>query len=150
MARVFSSVPIIAPNGQKLSVVLAASNTKPRRAHFSVKHGTSGHKPLPMVKEDEETTPKIKVYSKSAQSTSPNKKISVYTDPSLYRTANIQPIAPAKLYVEEDKPLSVNCVILPFQPLLTLTDCDCLFSVDRFAVTLPTNQHQESGRRMAQ
>lgn len=133
MARVFSSVPIIAPNGQKLSVVLAASNTKPRRAHFSVKHGTSGHKPLPMVKEDEETTPKIKVYSNSrsthcnsAQSTSPNKKISVYTDPSLYRTANIQPIAPAKLYVEEDKPLSVNCVILPFQPLLTLTDCDCL------------------------
>jgi hypothetical protein len=84
VTRVFAEQPIMMANGQRLSVVLASSNTKPRRAHFSVKHGVSGHKPLPMVKEEEESTPR------NQSSTA-----------DLYRIANIQPIAPAKLYVDD-------------------------------------------------
>ena len=65
---------------------MASSNTKPRRAHFNVRHGTSGHKALPMVKEEENEN-----------------EIGIYSDPSLFRTANIQPIAPASFTINRHK-----------------------------------------------
>jgi len=87
VARVFADSPIVTALGQRLSVVLAASNTKPRRAHFAVKHGVSGHKPLPRVAEEQSITPRSR----------PNQ----HGMADLFRTANIQPIAPAKLYVDD-------------------------------------------------
>jgi len=120
VSAVFQKAPITAPNGNKLTVVLASANTKPRRAHFNVKHGVSGHKPLPVVKEEEDDQceemncsmavrteihserkregkqPKNKYHKKQVNDKS---KIGIYTDPSLFRTANIQPIAPASFHV---------------------------------------------------
>ena len=51
VSQVFRQSPITTANGAKLTVVLASANTKPRRAHFNVRHGTSGHKPSLIAKE---------------------------------------------------------------------------------------------------
>lgn len=78
---VLESLPFILCTGKELTVTLAASNAKPRRAHFTVKHGVSGHKSLPQ---------------------NPGENL-IYDDPSLLRTINIQPIEPAKLVVDDDE-----------------------------------------------
>jgi len=44
--KVFNSMPIETEN-RRLTIILACKNAKPRRAHFNVRHGTSGHRPLP-------------------------------------------------------------------------------------------------------
>ena len=71
-----------------------------------------------MVKEEEEhaSTPTNSIMVRTKTSTSKNKysktdkKIGIYTDPSLFRTANIQPIAPASFHVKSKKKLI--CVFL--------------------------------------
>ena len=123
VSEVFRKSPITTSNGAKLTVVLASANTKPRRAHFNVKHGTSGHKPLPMVKEEEDAFKRDAVPPKSIMVKAKTKnryskttkieetKVGIYTDPSLFRTANIQPIAPASFHVKEKKKLIISCYI---------------------------------------
>ena len=41
--RVLDKLPMVNGNGDPLTVKLAVSNAKPRRAKFAVKHGRSGH-----------------------------------------------------------------------------------------------------------
>jgi len=115
VSAAFQAGPLTTHQGNKLTVVLASTNSKPRRARFNVKHGTSGHKQLSPMHKNTDTAsahaqpPKgsnddckqsqcARNNSNSAASNSKlNKggKTSTYTDPSLFRTANIQPIAPA-------------------------------------------------------
>jgi hypothetical protein len=100
--KVFESTPIFTQQGRKVTVTLASNNTKPRRASFNVKHGVSGHKALPTVREEETSTKAFQ--QRTAQTTTArNTKsgVGVYSDPSLFRTANIQQIEPAKLYIDE-------------------------------------------------
>ena len=116
VSEVFRKSPITTSNGAKLTVVLASANTKPRRAHFNVKHGTSGHKPLPMVKEEEDAFKRDAVSSKSIMAKAKTTKIEetkvgIYTDPSSFGTANIQPIAPASFHVKEKKKLIISYYI---------------------------------------
>eukprot|EP00485_Elphidium_margaritaceum_P017849 CAMPEP_0202728184 /NCGR_PEP_ID=MMETSP1385-20130828/185499_1 /ASSEMBLY_ACC=CAM_ASM_000861 /TAXON_ID=933848 /ORGANISM="Elphidium margaritaceum" /LENGTH=577 /DNA_ID=CAMNT_0049394431 /DNA_START=103 /DNA_END=1836 /DNA_ORIENTATION=+ len=106
VSNVLSHRPICTRQGIQLTVVLASANSKPRRAHFNVKHGISGHKPLPKVAEEEElnqSSQPIKSSDRKHGNYQGGKggKVSIYTDPSLFRTANIQSIAPATLEVAE-------------------------------------------------
>lgn len=97
--EVLDNLPFTLYNGKELTVTLAASNAKPRRAQFTVKHGVSGHKSLPQ---------------------NPGENL-IYDDPSLLRTANIQPIEPATL---ETATLSVetNQTIEPDTLSMTATN----------------------------
>lgn len=79
VSKVFASLPMETKDGKPMTVVLASTNCKPRRARFNVKHGVVGHKQLVENKNDN----------------------SVYSDSSLFRTANIQQIEPAKLYITQ-------------------------------------------------
>ena len=51
--KYFVKYPIVNSSAATLTVVLRSTNTKPRRAHFNERHGTSGHEPLLMVKKEE-------------------------------------------------------------------------------------------------
>mmetsp|Transcript_26236 Transcript_26236/g.42878 ORF Transcript_26236/g.42878 Transcript_26236/m.42878 type:complete len:441 (-) Transcript_26236:71-1393(-) len=117
VSNVLSQRPICTRQGIQLTVVLASANSKPRRAHFNVKHGISGHKPLPKVAEEEEFELNQPIKSSTRSSDRHGNyqcgkggKVSIYTDPSLFRTANIQSIAPATLEVAE-KPQLQNFTI---------------------------------------
>lgn len=121
MQKVLNEEGITTENGEALTVILAAANIKPRRANFNVKHGVSGYKPLPMVKEEDENKEQndkshrtqgenAKISAKKnknkynkpipAESKKDGKKIAVYTDPALFRTANIQTINAAVFRVK--------------------------------------------------
>lgn len=73
-----SNQPMFNNNGEPLTVTIAASNTKPRRAKFNVKHGNSGHHDSAMGQTED-------------------------AEKALLRTANIQTIKPAKLDPEDEE-----------------------------------------------
>ena len=89
-----------------MTVVLASSNTKPRRAHFNVAHGVSGHKALPTVQEEVASPNKDAIEKQVEQKGNTKSNVGVYSDPSLFRTANIQQIAPAQLHIDENDEFS--------------------------------------------
>jgi len=118
--KVFNSMPIESEN-RRLTIILACKNAKPRRAHFNVRHGTSGHRPLPPFNKeynadktnkrenfngnnnenennDENRNTNTNTNSKNGNHNVPK----IYNDPSLFRTANIQPITPACIQISND------------------------------------------------
>jgi len=119
--KVFNCIPIETEN-RRLTIILACKNAKPRRAHFNVRHGTSGHRPLPAFPKEynhaknekqnvvvnNENESKENKKSIANGSTNINLKDSkeavpkIYNDPSLFRTANIQPITPACIDIPLD------------------------------------------------
>jgi len=131
--KVFNSMPIETEN-RRLTIILACKNAKPRRAHFNVRHGTSGHRPLPPFNKEcnnekvnrkencktniidesdnfEDTNSIITTTTATSNSNSNSKNSTynvpkIYKDPSLFRTANIQPITPACIDISDLKKTS--------------------------------------------
>jgi RNA recognition motif-containing protein len=104
--KIFDSMPIEV-EGRRLTIILACKNAKPRRAHFNVRHGTSGHRALPPTTNGVCIGTKVysgndkcqnKSESNDGNRNEGNTNSNVpkkYNDPSLFRTANIQSITPA-------------------------------------------------------
>jgi hypothetical protein len=120
--KVFNRMPIESEN-RRLTIILACKNAKPRRAHFNVRHGTSGHRPLPPFNKEysADKINKRETYNgnfnneneindenrstiTNSNSNPKNSTLNVpkiYNDPSLFRTANIQPITPACIQIND-------------------------------------------------